>query len=422
MCIRDRPTHHHRARPTASAPRRSGPATRSGPDGHGSGIRGRGRPCPRPTADRRPRPGEAPGRPGRTDPARPRVRCSGASHIVRHPGPRHPPRVVTQVEANGATCDVLVVGAGIVGLATARAFLRRRPGFRLIVVDKERTVSSHQTGHNSGVLHAGLYYQPGSLKARLCRTGKQAMEQFAEEHGLEVRRCGKLVIAADRDELPALRDLHQRAVANRVPGLEPLGPAGIADVEPHAVGAGALWSPSTGVIDYRAVAVAMAEDVRAAGGELLLGTEVTAMVARSGRITVHTGGGTVVARHVVTCGGLHADRLAAMTGVAPDERIVPFRGDDYTLTESAAHLVKGLIYPDPDPRFPFLGIHLTRTVDGRVLAGPNAVLALHREGYRRRDVRREAVRSVVTSPGFHPLARRYWRTGLAEMWRDVDKD
>jgi L-2-hydroxyglutarate oxidase len=317
--------------------------------------------------------------------------------------------------------DIVVVGAGILGLATARELLLRRPGYRLLVVDKETALATHQTGHNSGVLHAGLYYEPGSLKARLCRAGKAALEEYAHQHAININRCGKLVIASDPAELPALEELQRRGEANGVPDLEMIGPSGIRDVEPHAIGAGALWSPSTAIIDYRAVAAAMADDVKASGGEIRLATEITAITPQGDRLLLSAGASTVTSRHVIACAGLHADRLVRMTGSEPQEQIVPFRGDYYTLTHSAADMVRGLIYPVPDPRFPFLGIHLTRTVDGRVLAGPNAVLALHREGYRRRNFKASDVWSVVAASGFRHMARRYWRTGISETWRDVNK-
>jgi len=315
----------------------------------------------------------------------------------------------------------VVVGAGILGLATAREILSRHPQVRLLVVDKETVIAAHQTGHNSGVLHAGIYYQPGSLKARLCRTGKAALERYAEEKGITVGHCGKLVIAADSTELPALEEIRRRGDANGVPGLEMLGPAGLRDIERHAVGSGALWSPSTSIIDYRSVAAAMAEDIRGAEGEIKLGAEVTSITRKGEHLALTVGHDTVAARHLIACAGLHADRLARMTGAETEEQIVPFRGDYYTLTASAAQMIHGLIYPVPDPRFPFLGIHLTRTSDGRVLAGPNAVLALRREGYRRRDFRSGDIWSVVTAKGFRRLARRHWRMGMVEMWRDWNK-
>jgi L-2-hydroxyglutarate oxidase len=317
--------------------------------------------------------------------------------------------------------DVAVVGAGILGLATARELLLRHPSLRLVIFDKENHVAAHQTGHNSGVLHAGLYYQPGSLKAQLCRTGKALMEQYAEERGIAVMRCGKLVIASDRDELPALDELQRRGEANGVPDLQMLGPSGLRDVEPHATGLRALWSPSTAIIDYEAVAAEMAEDVQKSGGELRLGAEVIGIVRSSGHLVLTSGGCTIMSRNVVTCAGLQADQVARMTGGDAQEAMIPFRGSYYTLSPSTRDLVRGLIYPVPDPQFPFLGIHLTRRVDGEVLAGPNAVLAYRREGYRRRDFRMDDVRAVLAYGGFRRLARRHWRAGLAETWRDWDK-
>jgi L-2-hydroxyglutarate oxidase len=317
--------------------------------------------------------------------------------------------------------DIAVIGAGILGLATARELLIRHPDLAVTVLDKEDRVAAHQTGHNSGVLHAGLYYAPGSLKARLCREGKAAMERFAEEHSIPVDRCGKLVVALDASELGRFEDLRQRAEANGVEGLQVLGPEGIAEHEPHAAGIRALWSPGTGIIDFGRVARVLAEDVVARGATLQLGRPVERIGRRGSEIVLDTPAGPVVAAHVVACAGLHADALAHQLGDDGPERIVPFRGDYYTLVGGSKHLVNGLIYPVPDPRFPFLGVHLTKRIDGEVLAGPNAVLALAREGYRRRDVRPGELAGVLREPGFRRLAARYWRTGAAEMWRDVSK-
>jgi (S)-2-hydroxyglutarate dehydrogenase len=317
--------------------------------------------------------------------------------------------------------DVAVVGAGILGLATARELLIRHPDLVVTVLDKEDRVAAHQTGHNSGVLHAGLYYAPGSLKARLCREGKAAMERFAEEHGIPVDRCGKLVVALDGSELGRFEDLRRRAEANGVEGLEVLGPEGIAEREPHAAGIRALWSPGTGIIDFGRVARVLADDVVGRGGTLQLGRPVERIERRAPEIVLHTPAGPVVAAHVVACAGLHADALAHQLGDDGRERIVPFRGDYYTLVGGSKSLVNGLIYPVPDPRFPFLGVHLTKRIDGEVLAGPNAVLAFAREGYRRRDVRPRELAGVLGEPGFRRLAARYWRTGATEMWRDVSK-
>lgn len=314
--------------------------------------------------------------------------------------------------------DVAIVGGGIVGLATAVRLLEARPDLRLVVLEKERELASHQSGHNSGVLHAGLYYVPGSLKAQLCREGKAAVEAFAERHGIAYERCGKLVVAVEESELPRLAALEERARANGVPGLEAVGPERIRELEPHAAGIRGLWSPETGIIDFRRVALAMADDLRACGAVIETSRRVTSIEERAGEVILGTPRGEVVAGQVVACAGLQADRVARLSGADADPRIVPFRGDYYTLLPSARPLVRGLIYPVPDPRFPFLGVHFTRRIDGAVWAGPNAVLAFAREGYRRRDVALPDVAATLRWPGFARLARRHLRMGLLEMWRD----
>jgi L-2-hydroxyglutarate oxidase len=314
--------------------------------------------------------------------------------------------------------DVVIVGGGIVGLATAYRLVEARPGLRIAILEKEAELATHQSGHNSGVLHSGLYYQPGSLKARLCREGKAAVEAFAEAHAIPFERCGKLVVALDERELERLAALRDRAIANGVPGLEEVGPERIRELEPHAAGIRGLWSPETGIIDFRRVALAMAEDLRAEGVTILTGREVRGLDERADEVIVTTPGGELQAGLVVACAGLQADRVAAFSGAGDGPRIVPFRGDYYTLTVDARDLVRGLIYPVPDPRFPFLGVHFTKRIDGEVWAGPNAVLAFSREGYRRRDIRPLELLSTVTDRGFLRLASRYLRTGLGEMWRD----
>lgn len=319
--------------------------------------------------------------------------------------------------------DVAIVGAGILGLATALRLLEARPGLRVVILEKEPGIAAHQTGHNSGVVHAGLYYQPGSLKARLCREGKSALERFCETHAIPIERTGKLVVALSEDELPRFEALKERATANGVEGLEEVGPERLREIEPHAAGIRALWSPSTGIVDFRRVAMAYADEVRAKGATIEGSREVTSIARRTDELVVGTTLGDVVARRVIACAGLWADRVAAMTGEDAGDapRIVPFRGDYYTLTADARPLVRGLIYPLADPRFPFLGIHLTRRIDGNVLAGPNAVLAFAREGYRRRDLSVRDLGGALAYPGFLRLARRYWRTGFAEQWRDWNK-
>jgi (S)-2-hydroxyglutarate dehydrogenase len=319
--------------------------------------------------------------------------------------------------------DVAIVGGGIVGLATGLRLLEARPGLSIAILEKEPALATHQSGHNSGVVHAGLYYAPGSLKATLCREGKAALETYAEAHAIPIRYPGKLVVALTEDELPRLADIKARATANGVDGLEEVGPERIRELEPKAVGIRGLWSPRTGIVDFRAVALAYADDLRAAGATIATGREVTGIEERPDGVTLRTPSGDLTASHVIACAGLHADRVAAMTGETGREvpRIVPFRGDYYTLSAEARALVTRLIYPVPDPRFPFLGVHFTPRHDGAVWAGPNAVLALAREGYKRTDIDPRDLAGTLTYRGFQRLAVKYWRMGAAEMWRDLSK-
>lgn len=316
--------------------------------------------------------------------------------------------------------DVAVVGAGIVGLATARQLVKTSPGLRIAILDKEPRIADHQTGHNSGVLHTGIYYAPGSRKALFCRAGKAQLEEFAREHGIPFERSGKLVVATDESELSRLDDLLERARGNGVAGVELVGRERMKEIEPHAVGLKALWSPETGVIDFRRVAEALADDIRAAGGTILLERGVKKIRSLPGEQVLETSAGPVVARDVIVCAGLQADRLARMTRT-PGPRIVPFRGDYYVLRPEAGSLVRSLIYPVPDPRFPFLGVHFTRRIDGEVWLGPNAVLAFAREGYRRRDISPRDLFGTLTYRGFLRVAGKYMATGLGEMWRDFSK-
>jgi L-2-hydroxyglutarate oxidase LhgO len=317
--------------------------------------------------------------------------------------------------------DLVVVGGGIVGLATAYQLLRAHPDLRLALLEKEDHLAAHQSGHNSGVIHAGIYYAPGSLKARLCRAGKQELEEFAIEHGIRFERTGKLVVAVGRHELAQLDGLHEKAAANEVPGLEAVGPERIAEIEPHAAGLSGLWSPTTGVIDYVAVCEALATEIRERGGVVETGRGVTAVDVRPTELVLTTTRGEIVARDMIACAGLQSDRFARLTGERPTERIVPFRGDYWQLTPDARPLIRGLLYPVPDPSFPFLGVHFTRRIDGQVWAGPNAVLAFAREGYRRRDVSVRDLAETIGTRRFARLALRYWRTGSAEMWRDISR-
>jgi (S)-2-hydroxyglutarate dehydrogenase len=315
--------------------------------------------------------------------------------------------------------DVVVVGAGILGLATARELLARRPGTRLAVLDKEPVVGAHQTRHSSGVVHRGVYYAPGSLKAQLCVEGAARLLSYCDERAIPILRCGKVVVATDASEVERLEELYRRSVENGVPGAELIGPDRLEELEPHVAGVQALYSPETAVVDFGRVVEAYADDVRAGGGEILLGREVAALSRQRDTTTVATGQGAVEAERVVVCGGVHADRLATLSGAPPEPRIVPFRGDYLVLRPERRHLVRGLVYPVPDPAFPFLGIHTTVRPDGEVWLGPNAVLALAREGYRRRDISFRDLRETMRSKGFRRLARRHWRTGGGEMVRDL---
>jgi L-2-hydroxyglutarate oxidase len=316
--------------------------------------------------------------------------------------------------------DVAVVGAGIVGLATARALATRFVG-RVVVLETEGTVAAHQTGHNSGVLHSGLYYKPGSQKARLCTAGRLAMVAYCEEKGVPHDVCGKVVVATTAEEIPRLDDLEARGRANGLDGLRRLSAEEIAEHEPHVKGVAGLFVPTTGIVDYVAVARAFADDVTREGGEVRHGVRVLRVERRADGLLLDTSAGPVVARHLVGCAGLQSDRLARASGLDPGVAIVPFRGEYYELSERGRKLVRNLVYPVPDPAYPFLGVHFTRKLSGAVEAGPNAVLALAREGYSRTalDVR-DAI-AIATTPGFVAFARKHARTGLAEVVRSFSR-
>jgi L-2-hydroxyglutarate oxidase LhgO len=303
-----------------------------------------------------------------------------------------------------------VVGGGILGLATAR--LLAQSGEQVVVVEKESAVARHQTGHNSGVVHAGIYYAPGSLKARLCTRGRILLRDFCAAKGVAYDECGKVVVATGEDEMPRLRSLAERAERNGVPGLRWLDPAALAAIEPHARGVAALHSPHTAIADFVGVAEALAADIRASGGEIRTGETVTRVGREGGRPRLVLASGEVLeSDRAVVCAGLHADRLARASGEDPEPRIIPFRGEYYSLTPERRYLVRGLIYPVPDPSLPFLGVHLTRRFDGAVLLGPNAVLAMAREGYRRRALSWRDLYETLTWPGTRRMMRRHWRAG-----------
>ncbi len=313
------------------------------------------------------------------------------------------------------------MGAGILGLAVARELLSRTPGLALTVLEKEQAIAQHQTGHNSGVIHSGIYYAPGSLKATLCVEGSRLMYEFCAEKGIATERCGKVIVAANEAEVPRLEELRRRGEANGVRGLEEIGRDRLAELEPNVVGVRALHSPETGIVDFRLVARALAAEVQERGGSILTGHAVVGIASDDQGATVETTGGEFHAKRLVTCAGLQSDRLAVMTGAPAHPRIVPFRGTYYALSERAQSLVNGLVYPVPDPTFPFLGVHFTKQISGEMWAGPNAVLAFAREGYRRRDFRRRDLWQTLSYRGFRRMARRYWRTGLSEAWGEVSK-
>jgi L-2-hydroxyglutarate oxidase LhgO len=317
------------------------------------------------------------------------------------------------------TYDVAIVGGGIVGLATGRALLQRHSHLRLVVLEKEAVIGLHQTGHNSGVIHSGIYYAPGTLKAKLCVDGRRALWDYCHVKGIPYRQVGKLIVATEPAELPRLHALWQRGQANGIEGLQLLDAAGIKEREPYCRGIKAIFSPTTGIVDYGAVARAYADDVRRLDGEILTERRVLAIRRRNGLNIVRTSGGDVEARHVITCAGLYADRLAQMTGAKSDPKIVPFRGDYLILKAEKRYLVKGNIYPVPDPAFPFLGAHFTPRMNGDVWLGPNAVLAFAREGYRFSTIDVRDLAESVTYSGFIALARKHFATGAAEMYRDV---
>ena len=314
--------------------------------------------------------------------------------------------------------DVVVVGGGILGLATAHALIRRLPGISVVVLEKENTVAAHQTGHNSGVIHAGLYYPPGSLKASLAVRGGERLVDFCADHGIAHDRCGKLVVATSDDQRPQLTALAERARANGVPVTE-LTPGAAAEHEPHVSCVAALHVPSTGRADFTAVAQSLAGLVAAAGGEVRTGVQAGRATTTAEGWLIDTPNGPIRSRFLVGCAGLHADRVARRSGARPDARILPFRGEYLDVTGQSADLVQGLVYPVPDPRFPFLGVHLTRSLDGQVHAGPNAVLALAREGYSWFDISPRDMASTLAWPGTARLLSRYWRPGLDEMIRSL---
>ncbi|HEY6200584.1 MAG TPA: L-2-hydroxyglutarate oxidase [Candidatus Binatia bacterium] len=322
------------------------------------------------------------------------------------------------------TYDVIVVGGGIVGLATAMKMAKRFPRLRLVVLEKESQLARHQTGHNSGVIHGGIYYKPGSLKAATCISGRRELLEFCDQNGIAYNLCGKVIVATDDSELPRLEELYRRGTANGVPGLQMIGPERLKEIEPYARGVRAIHSPATGIIDFVQVAEAYAKNVRAAGGDILTSRTVKYISSSRNEMIVGTGREEFRGRFLVNCGGLFSDRIAQMTAkpfARIDVQIIPFRGEYYKIAPEKTALIRGLIYPVPDPRFPFLGVHFTRSIHGYVEAGPNAVLAFAREGYRKTDFNPRDLWETLSFSGFRSVARRYWRMGLEEQYRSLSK-
>jgi len=315
--------------------------------------------------------------------------------------------------------DVIIIGGGVVGLGVALEITRRFPRQRLLVLEKEDRVARHQSGHNSGVIHSGVYYKPGSLKARLCVAGAAAMVEFCREHGIPHNVCGKVIVATQADEFPRLEELHRRGEANGLTGLRLIGPEELKEIEPHSAGLRALVVPSTGTTDYAAVSAKYAELVAASGGAVLTSAAAKRIRRSPREIVVESSKGAFVASGLINCAGLYSDRIARIAGDDPGVMIVPFRGEYYDLLPERASLVRALIYPVPDPRFPFLGVHFTRRVTGKVDAGPNAVLALAREGYRHTNINLHDLGSTLAFPGLWQMARQHWRNALGEWHRSL---
>lgn len=322
--------------------------------------------------------------------------------------------------------DLTIIGGGILGLATALKIGAACPNIRLLILEKEAALARHQTGNNSGVIHSGLYYRPGSLKARLCVAGRKELIAFCDQNSVPYEICGKVVVATSQEELPRLEELHRRGIANGLQGLEMIGPERLKELEPYAAGIKALRVPQTGIVDYRKVAAAYADKVRDANGDIRLSQRVVGILDRPGELVLQTSGGDYRTKYLINCCGLQSDLVARMMAAASSDdaeehRIIPFRGEYYRLAPEREFLVRNLIYPVPDPTFPFLGVHFTRMARGGVEAGPNAVFAYAREGYRHTDVNLADLWRALSFRGFWAMAGKYWRTGFGELYRSLSK-
>ena len=317
--------------------------------------------------------------------------------------------------------NVVVVGGGIVGLASALKVKEANPKFRVAIMEKEKAIAQHQTAHNSGVIHSGLYYKPGSAKAKNCVDGYYELVRFCEDEEVNFELCGKIVVATSAEEVPYLHRLAERGEANGLTNIKKLSTDELKEHEPHVAGVEGLFVPQTGIIDYKEVASKYSEKFQHFGGDVFTGNEVVDFRKKGNFVEVITGKQTLVTRLVINCTGLHSDKITALTGVKPDYRIIPFRGEYYELKPEAQHLVTNLIYPVPDPNFPFLGVHFTRMINGGIEAGPNAVLAYSREGYKKTDVHFGELTGSLTYKGFREVAKKYWRTGMGEFYRSYSK-
>lgn len=317
--------------------------------------------------------------------------------------------------------NVIIVGGGIVGLASALKIKEANPRYKVLVLEKEKGIARHQTGHNSGVIHSGLYYKPGSQKAQNCIDGYNQLVQFCETEEINFELCGKIVVATSQEEVPYLNELTKRGEANGLTGLKKLNAEELKQHEPHVNGVEGLFVPQTGIVDYKAVAAKYAEKLKHFGGEIETDQEVIGFKENGGLIEVKTKHKVFITRLVVNCGGLHSDVVTKKTGIKPNYRIIPFRGEYFQLKPEAEHLVKNLIYPVPDPNFPFLGVHFTRMINGGIEAGPNAVLAYKREGYSKTDINMSELMGSLTYKGFRTVAKKYWRTGFGEFYRSYSK-
>jgi L-2-hydroxyglutarate oxidase LhgO len=317
--------------------------------------------------------------------------------------------------------DIAIVGAGIIGLSTARFMTKDFPRLKIAVLEKEPGIAQHQTGHNSGVIHSGIYYKPGSQKAKFCAAGVETIKAYCNEKGIPINECGKVIVATNTKQFESLEQLYKRGVANGVPNLKVIGPEELREIEPHVSGIKAIHAPHTAIVSFERISEEYAKDIRAFGGNILLGHKVMDITRTENTLSIETSKGIIQAKYIINCGGLHADKIANMLGESSQIRIVPFRGEYYILGSTSKHLVRGLIYPVPDPRFPFLGVHYTKRITGEIEAGPNAVLAWAREGYSKTDVNFLETINNLTFPGFWRMAYKNWRAGVGELHRSYIK-